>query len=185
MDGTVSGLPRMEFFRGGAGSRLLRPERRDKSDGGRRAVGQSRNRPESGADAASSSHAQWRSRGEALPLKEIRAEDSQRVSTGISEMDRVLGGGIVPGSLVLVGGDPGIGKSTLLLQVCRNLTLPGVQNRDFQDSGLRDAAAFSMPGTQDVSPAGISGRREAMKVLYVSSFICPGEHRPVLPHLRV
>ena len=122
----------------------------------------------SGSDAASSSHAQWRSRGEALPLKEIRAEDSQRVSTGISEMDRVLGGGIVPGSLVLVGGDPGIGKSTLLLQVCRNLTLPGVQNRDFQDSGLRDAAAFSMPGTQDVSPAGISGRREAMKVLYVS-----------------
>ena len=39
----------------------------------------------------------------------------------IGELDRVLGGGIVPGSLVLVGGDPGIGKSTLLLQVCRNL----------------------------------------------------------------
>lgn len=39
----------------------------------------------------------------------------------MSELDQVLGGGIVPGSLVLVGGDPGIGKSTLLLQVCRNL----------------------------------------------------------------
>ena len=45
----------------------------------------------------------------------------QRFTTGIHELDRVLGGGIVPGSLVLVGGDPGIGKSTLLLQVCRNL----------------------------------------------------------------
>lgn len=39
----------------------------------------------------------------------------------MAELDQVLGGGIVPGSLVLVGGDPGIGKSTLLLQVCRNL----------------------------------------------------------------
>lgn len=42
--------------------------------------------------------------------------------TGIAEFDRVLGGGIVRGSLVLVGGDPGIGKSTLLLQVCRELS---------------------------------------------------------------
>ncbi len=85
----------------------------------------------------------WRSRAQALPLKEIRAEDSQRVSSGISEMDRVLGGGIVPGSLILVGGDPGIGKSTLLLQVCRNLTNPGCV------SGSRDS-------------------REPMNVLYVS-----------------
>lgn len=48
--------------------------------------------------------------------------DTKRVTTGIGELDRVLGGGIVPGSLVLVGGDPGIGKSTLLLQVCKNLS---------------------------------------------------------------
>ncbi len=54
-------------------------------------------------------------------LDEIRAADEKRISTGMAELDRVLGGGIVPGSLVLVGGDPGIGKSTLLLQVCRNL----------------------------------------------------------------
>lgn len=47
--------------------------------------------------------------------------DQERFTTGIGELDRVLGGGIVPASLVLVGGDPGIGKSTLLLQVCRNL----------------------------------------------------------------
>ena len=50
-----------------------------------------------------------------------QAEDDVRCATGIKELDRVLGGGIVPGSLVLVGGDPGIGKSTLLLQVCRIL----------------------------------------------------------------
>lgn len=54
-------------------------------------------------------------------LKEITIDRSSRSSTGIGELDRVLGGGIVEGSLVLVGGDPGIGKSTLLLQVCQNL----------------------------------------------------------------
>ena len=56
-----------------------------------------------------------------VPLTEVTADDDTRSETGIKELDRVLGGGIVPGSLVLVGGDPGIGKSTLLLQVCRNL----------------------------------------------------------------
>lgn len=49
-------------------------------------------------------------------------EKELRMTTQIQELDRVLGGGIVPGSLILVGGDPGIGKSTLLLQVCRNLS---------------------------------------------------------------
>lgn len=55
-------------------------------------------------------------------LSGIAATDEIRMHTGMEELDRVMGGGIVPGSLVLVGGDPGIGKSTLLLQVCRNLT---------------------------------------------------------------
>lgn len=54
-------------------------------------------------------------------LSEISIEEKDRVSTGYKELDRVLGGGVVGGSLVLVGGDPGIGKSTLLLQVCKNL----------------------------------------------------------------
>lgn len=57
-----------------------------------------------------------------LALSEISADDHARILTGIGELDRVLGGGVVPGSLVLVGGDPGIGKSTLLLQVCRQLS---------------------------------------------------------------
>lgn len=50
-------------------------------------------------------------------LSEVQSEDSPRHSSGLSEMDRVLGGGIVPGAVILIGGDPGIGKSTLLLQV--------------------------------------------------------------------
>ena len=58
---------------------------------------------------------------ESLPLTEVTANDDERCETGIRELDRVLGGGIVPGSLVLVGGDPGIGKSTLLLQVCQRM----------------------------------------------------------------
>ena len=58
-------------------------------------------------------------------LSEIEMNQTARMSTGMGELDRVLGGGIVQGSLVLVGGDPGIGKSTLLLQVCRNLSDAG------------------------------------------------------------
>ena len=57
----------------------------------------------------------------AVSLTDVKADDEARSRTGIGELDRVLGGGIVPGSLVLVGGDPGIGKSTLLLQVCRQM----------------------------------------------------------------
>ena len=58
-------------------------------------------------------------------LSDISLQEEDRISTGIKELDRVLGGGIVAGSLTLVGGDPGIGKSTLLLQVCRNLAMAG------------------------------------------------------------
>ena len=65
-------------------------------------------------------------RAEPVILKDISLREDERQTTGIGELDRVLGGGIVPGSLVLVGGDPGIGKSTLLLQVCRNLAGRGV-----------------------------------------------------------
>lgn len=55
-------------------------------------------------------------------LSQIPYEHQERMHTGYGELDRVLGGGVVPGSLVLVGGDPGIGKSTLLLQVCQKLS---------------------------------------------------------------
>src|SRR5687768_1892816 len=59
---------------------------------------------------------------QALTLAEIDHADSPRTATGIGEFDRILGGGIVPGSAVLVGGEPGIGKSTLLLQVANALS---------------------------------------------------------------
>ena len=70
-----------------------------------------------------------RGAGQSQPciLSGIQARSEDRISTGIGELDRVLGGGIVRGSLTLVGGDPGIGKSTLLLQVCRSLS-EGEQN---------------------------------------------------------
>lgn len=58
-------------------------------------------------------------------INDITIEGEHRIVTGIGEMDRVLGGGIVAGSLVLVGGDPGIGKSTLLLQMCGQLSKSG------------------------------------------------------------
>src|SRR5215475_14877284 len=67
------------------------------------------------ADAAPS----W----DAVPIRftEISGVDAPRVSTGIAEFDRVLGGGVVPGALVLLGGDPGVGKSTLMLDVASHL----------------------------------------------------------------
>ena len=60
---------------------------------------------------------------EVIRLKDVSSDEEDRENTGFGELDRVLGGGLVKGSLILVGGDPGIGKSTLLLQTCRNLAL--------------------------------------------------------------
>jgi len=64
-------------------------------------------------------------RAEPSRLSEVSLSREERISAGMEELDRVLGGGIVPGSLTLVGGDPGIGKSTLLLQVCQKLSDAG------------------------------------------------------------
>lgn len=61
----------------------------------------------------------------AIPLADVTTTASGRVSSGIGELDRVLGGGIVPGSVILLGGDPGIGKSTLLMQTAAELTKQG------------------------------------------------------------
>ena len=60
-----------------------------------------------------------------LRLRDVKSARTSRVCTGIGELDFVLGGGIVPGSMILVGGEPGIGKSTLLLQVAASLTAKG------------------------------------------------------------
>ena len=74
---------------------------------------------------ASSSAGRRGTKNEPSVLSEIVIREEDKLSTGMEELDRVLGGGIVQGSLTLVGGDPGIGKSTLLLQVCRNLSAAG------------------------------------------------------------
>src|SRR5215218_1206404 len=60
-----------------------------------------------------------------VPLRDVKAERSGRLGTGIAELDRVLGGGLVPGSLVLLGGAPGIGKSTLAGMALGNLAGAG------------------------------------------------------------
>ena len=56
-----------------------------------------------------------------LPLQEIESGDENRLLTNVAEFDRILGGGVVAGSVILVGGDPGIGKTTLLLQILPHL----------------------------------------------------------------
>jgi DNA repair protein RadA/Sms len=81
---------------------------------------------------------------EPVPFDEIDAETAPRIGTGISEFDRVLGGGVVPGSLVLIGGDPGIGKSTLLLQVASRLA--GKPGRVLYVSGEESQAQVRMRG---------------------------------------
>lgn len=71
---------------------------------------------------AKTSNIKERKETQIVTLSSVSTEEDERMQTTIKELDRVLGGGIVPGSLVLVGGDPGIGKSTLLLQVCQKLS---------------------------------------------------------------
>src|SRR5437899_2116242 len=74
-----------------------------------------------GAPAAGHRYALAGANGSARLYADVELEQHPRLTTGIDEFDRVLGGGIVPGSLVLLGGEPGIGKSTLLLQAAANL----------------------------------------------------------------
>jgi DNA repair protein RadA/Sms len=88
-------------------------------------------------------------------LSEVRAEDARRLPTGLGELDRVLGGGVVGGSVVLVGGDPGIGKSTLLMQALAGLAARGA--RALYVTGEESASQIALrarrlesPGVADV-----------------------------------
>ncbi|MGN6726350.1 MAG: DNA repair protein RadA [Tepidisphaeraceae bacterium] len=104
---------------------------------------------------------------EALRLNEINTEDVARYPTGIHEFDRILGGGVVPGSATLVGGEPGIGKSTLLLQVAGKIGA----DRPASVSPKSNAAADASPDVTapDESPAPAPRRRAGPSVLYVTS----------------
>ena len=66
-----------------------------------------------------------KAKGEIVKLNEVEHKTSHRITTGVDELDRVLGGGFVLGSLTLLGGEPGIGKSTLILQICNNVKVDG------------------------------------------------------------
>jgi len=77
-----------------------------------------------------------------VPLGEVSAEDAARISTGVPELDRVLGGGLVPASLVLVGGEPGVGKSTLLLSALGAIARGG--HRALLVTGEESAAQVSL-----------------------------------------
>ena len=104
--------------------------------------------------------------GQAVTLAEIDEADAPRTPSGIGEFDRILGGGVVPGSAVLVGGEPGIGKSTLLLQVAHALA-QGVEARRHEGTKARrgEAAAVSDPSCLSASvPSCLPS-----KVLYVTS----------------
>lgn len=88
----------------------------------------------------------------ALPIDEVPPQAEVRLGCGIGELDRVLGGGLVPGSLVLIGGDPGIGKSTLLLQAMHHLAADGPV---LYVSGEESAAQTRLRGER----LGVSGRQ--------------------------
>jgi DNA repair protein RadA/Sms len=77
-----------------------------------------------------------------VPIGSVRAEEAARISTGVAELDRVLGGGLVPGSLVLVGGEPGVGKSTLLLTALGAIARGG--RRGLLVTGEESAAQVSL-----------------------------------------
>jgi DNA repair protein RadA/Sms len=104
--------------------------------------------------------------GEAVTLAEIDETDTPRRPTGIAEFDRVLGGGVVPGSAVLVGGEPGIGKSTLLLQVAHELARGETETRGQGDAGTRRK---SRTGSDLLSPGLAVPLSASSTVLYVTS----------------
>ena len=80
-----------------------------------------------GASSAAMSAGHSGIRRKPVPLSAVEETGEERFSTGFSELDRVLGGGVVAGSMVLLGGDPGIGKSTILLQAARNMAVSGIE----------------------------------------------------------
>lgn len=113
---------------------------------------ESADRPSSGSVKGPKGRGNWAgaAAGTVVSLDQVRAEDaSQRLPSGLSELDRVLGGGLVPGSVVLLGGDPGIGKSTLLLQV--------------QDAVAASRSSLYVTGEESAAQVAMRARRLGLK----------------------
>lgn len=110
-------------------------------------------------------------RSAARPITEVGTESVERLGTGFSEFDRVLGGGVVPGSVTLIAGEPGIGKSTLLLQTAGNIarvvavdsTFRGAGQRSVQQSSRAQGGTSNTVSTQDNTAS-----THANTVLYIS-----------------
>jgi DNA repair protein RadA/Sms len=111
-----------------------------------------------------------------LPLHEVEAREEERLRTGIGELDRVLGGGVVPGGLVLLGGDPGIGKSTLLLAALDRLALAAPDRPMLYVSGEESARQVKLRADRlRVSAANLRvlAETDAQKVLRVAEALVP------------
>jgi DNA repair protein RadA/Sms len=122
--------------------------------------------PDARAEARSANHqtGDITKGGEALCLAEIDEAESPRRQTGIGEFDRILGGGIVPGSAVLIGGEPGIGKSTLLLQVAHELAGKGQR-----DKGTKGQSGNASGSSTPLSLGPSVPQSLPTKILYVTS----------------
>ena len=122
--------------------------------------------PDARAEARSANHqtGDITKGGEALSLSEIDEDECPRRQTGIGEFDRILGGGIVPGSAVLIGGEPGIGKSTLLLQVAHELSGKGQR-----DKGTKGQSGNAAGPSHPLSVGPSLPLSLPSKILYVTS----------------
>jgi len=103
-----------------------------------------------------------------VAITQIEGEKSERISTGNSELDRVLGGGFIPGSVILVGGDPGIGKSTLALQMLNNINSP---HRGEKNNSSTDDEYIHLYVTGEESPEQVKLRSERIGVSSDNVFV--------------
>lgn len=101
---------------------------------------------------------------EVLRLAQIKGQKFSRISTGFLEFDRVLGGGIVPGSIVLISGDPGIGKSTLLLQTAANIANVTNVIKEPKESKVNKSSGSSVNSATSSSVLYVSGEESAQQI---------------------
>ena len=119
--------------------------------------------------AAASAGRQLR-QNKVLRLRDISAHDDPRIDMHDEELNRVLGGGLVPGSIVLLGGEPGIGKSTLSLQTVLNLT----DKRVLYVSGEESAHQLKMRAERLTVGGGTANHEHFLRILRNNPYLCKG-----------